>query len=416
MPGLSNRQISKKKQAAVIWDQDPGPHRCSGTSYPAMRFLNEAYFVTSQSPLRLVRLGYISKPLNHWPKIMQKSKEQKVSEAEVERFRKDLGPFVVAAETTRMAMVFTDSKTPGNHIIFANDSFLALTGYTREEVLGQNFNFMMIDKTDIGVTAQIEAAFAGNLDQDPEVHYQRKNGEEFWAAIFICPVRDEAGDVIQHFASFVDLTKHKTAQAHSAMLIDELNHRVKNTLASVQSITSQAFKNSSDLQEIRHSIESRLFALSRSHDLLTLKKWEGAGLLDLIHDALQPFGIQDQQQNRFAVTGANIRLTPKMTLALGIAFHELATNAMKYGALSNESGSITIAWTVEPAPDGDRLILHWREKGGPLVVSPSRKGFGSRVIEHGLPHELSGKVYLNYLPEGVACTIEIPISKTSLNA
>lgn len=346
---------------------------------------------------------------------MQKSKDQKNSEANVESHRKDLGPFVVAAETTRMPMVFTDAKAPGNPIIFSNDSFLKLSGYEREEVLGQDFNFMMIDKADTEVTAQIDAAFAGDLDRDPEVHCQRKDGEDFWAAVFISPVRDESGDVIQHFASFIDLTKHKTAQAHSAMLIDELNHRVKNTLASVQSIISQALKSSSDLEEIRHSIESRIFALSRSHDLLTLKKWEGAGLSDLLHDALQPFGIDDKERHRFTITGVNIRLTPKMTLALGIAFHELATNAMKYGALSNDRGSILITWTVETAPTGDRLILHWQEKGGPPVTSPSRKGFGSRVIERGLPHELSGKVYLNYLPEGVSCTINIPVPKVSLN-
>src|ERR1700730_17593093 len=218
----------------------------------------------------------------------------------------------------------------------------------------------------------------------------------FWAAIFISPVRDEGGEVVQHFASFVDLTKQKQEQAQSTMMINELNHRVKNTLATVQSIVWQALRAGSDPKVIRESIESRLFALSRSHDLLTRENWEGAGLLDLVKAALAPFGVADGRSERFVITGENLRLLPKATLALGIAFHELATNAVKYGAFSNERGLILIAWKIEPGPEGDRLILHWREKDGPPVTLPSRKGFGSQVIERGLAHELDGTVHLDY--------------------
>ena len=247
-------------------------------------------------------------------KITKKSEEQKVAEAEVEGFRKDLGPFVVAAETTRMAMVFTDAKEPGNPIIFANDTFLSLTGYDREEVLGQSFNFLMAHGADPEALAQIEAAFEGTSDSGSEIRYRRKDGSEFWAAIFISPVRDESGDVVQYFASFVDLTKHKQEQAQSKMLIDELNHRVKNTLATVQSIVWQALRTASDPKVIREAIESRLFALSRSHDLLTRENWESAGLLDLVNDALEPFGVADGRAERFVITGKNIRFPPKCGL------------------------------------------------------------------------------------------------------
>jgi PAS domain S-box-containing protein len=199
------------------------------------------------------------------PKIANQSEEQKVAEAGVESFRKDLGPFVVAAETTRMAMVFTDAKEPGHPIIFANDSFLSLTGYDREEVLGHRFSFLMARGADPKVLAQVEAAFEGGTDHGSEIRYRRKDGSVFWAAIFISPVRDEGGEVVQHFASFVDLTKQKQEQAQSTMMINELNHRVKNTLATVQSIVWQALRRGSDPKVIRESIESRLFALSRSH-------------------------------------------------------------------------------------------------------------------------------------------------------
>jgi PAS domain S-box-containing protein len=337
--------------------------------------------------------------------IANKSEEQKVAEADVESFRRDLGPFVVAAETTRMAMVFMDAKEPGHPIIFANDSFLSLSGYDRKEVLGHRFNFMMARGADPKSLAQIEAAFEGSTEHSSEIRYRRKDGSMFWAAIFISPVLDENGDIVQHFASFVDLTRQKQEQAQSTMMINELNHRVKNTLATVQSIVWQALRTVSIPEAIRESIESRLFALSRSHDLLTRENWEGAGLLDLVNEALEPFGGRTE---RFEITGKNIRLTPKATLALGIALHELATNAVKYGAFSNETGSIRIAWTIEPAPQGDRLILSWQEKNGPPVKPPTRKGFGSRVIERGLAHELEGKVHLDYRADGVVCTIDIP--------
>ena len=149
-------------------------------------------------------------------------------------------------------------------------------------------------------------------------------------------------------------------------------------------------------------------ALSRSHDLLTRENWDGAGLLDLVNEAMAPFGVANGRTERFVIAGKNIRLLPNVTLALGIAFHELATNAVKYGAFSNEAGSILLAWTIEPRPEGDRLILRWQEKDGPPVTPPTRKGFGSRVIERGLPHELEGTVNLDYQVDGVVCTINIP--------
>jgi PAS domain S-box-containing protein len=249
------------------------------------------------------------------PKITNKSEEQKFAEAEVEAFREDLGPFVVAGETTRMAMVFTDAREFDNPIIFANDSFLSLTGYGREEVLGQSFNFIMAHAADAEALAQIEAEFEGTSD-GAEIRYHRKDGSEFWAALFISPVRDESGDIVQYFASFVDLTKHKDEEAQSRMLIDELNHRVKNTLSTVQSIVWQALRTTSDPKGIRESIETRLFALSRSHDLLTRENWESVGLLDVIRDALEPFVVADGRAERLVITGQNVRFAPQAALAL----------------------------------------------------------------------------------------------------
>jgi PAS domain S-box-containing protein len=334
-----------------------------------------------------------------------KSDEQKEAEAEVETFAKALGPFVVAAQATRMPMVFTDAKTSGNPIIFVNDAFLALTGYDRADVLGHSFDLLI----DPEALAEVKAAFKTNPEVGPEIRYLRKDGSEFWASLLVSPVRDRSGAVVQHFVSLVDLTRHKEQQRHAKMLIDELNHRVKNTLSTVQSIVSQSLRTGDDPRTTRDAIDARIFALARSHDLLTQEEWESAGLRDVVNAALKPF-VAHGRADRVVVSGENIHIRPAAVLALSIALHELATNAVKYGSFSNDSGRILVEWETVAAPDGDRLKLHWRETGGPPVGTPSRSGFGSKVILSGLAHQLGGVVELAFPVEGAVCTIDIAAS------
>jgi len=349
------------------------------------------------------------------PERADKSDQQKDAESKVKSFQANLGPVVVATETTRMAMVFTDATERGNPIIFANDSFLSLTGYAREEVLGQEFNFMLAHAADAETLAQVKAEFEGTSDIISEIRYRRKDGAEFWVALFISPVRDERGHVVQYFASLVDLTKHKEEENQARKLIEELNHRVKNTLSMVRSFVRQALRFHTDPREIRDAIESRLLALSRSHDLLTRENWKSAGLRDVINDALEPFDVAGGRADRIVIVGEDIHLPPQTALVLGIGFNELATNAVKYGALSNQAGSILVDWKIEPSLGSSRLILHWQEKDGPPVTRPSRLGFGSRMIERGLAHELEGTVDIDYRPNGVVCTINIPVPQDAIN-
>ena len=339
--------------------------------------------------------------------VTAKSHVQKQDEASVDAFRRDLGPFVVAAEKTRMPMVFTGEE-PGHPVIFANDAFLALTGYAREEVLAKSFRSLLAVGVDTETMPIVEAAFRGECEKGPEIHYRRKDGSEFWASMCVSPVCNESGATVQQFVSLVDLTNHRQDNARCKMLIDELNHRVKNTLSTVQSIVTQALRRPAEPAAIREAIESRVLALSRSHDLLTSGNWDGAGLHDLIDTALHPFEVIAGQPERFKVVGDNVRLSPKTTLSLAIAIHELATNAVEYGAFSNDAGTVEIEWTLVAEPTGDRLVLRWQERDGPTVTPPSHRGFGSWVIERGLAHELGGRVTLDYHSHGVACTIDIP--------
>lgn len=338
----------------------------------------------------------------------QKSKRQRVAEAEVENFRKDLGPFVAAAEGTRMAIVFTDPKAAHNPITFANDSFLALMGYGREEVLSQSFTFLMARGADPKALPQIEAAFASLSGSELEVRYQRKDGSTFWAGVFISPVRDETGLVTQHFASFVDLTKHMLEEDRLRFLLDELNHRTQNTLATVQAIAIQTLRGAAD-PDVLEAFQGRILALSKAHSLLGRENWDSAGLHEVIAAILQPYGMSDRRGDQFAIDGADVRLKPKAALAIALVIHELATNAAKHGALSgNAAGLIAIAWHIEPTPQGDRMQLTWHESGGPSVVPPVHKGFGSRLIESGLAQELNGQASIDYHESGVKCNISMP--------
>ncbi len=201
-----------------------------------------------------------------------------------------------------------------------------------------------------------------------------------------------------------DITERKRAEEHQQLLINELNHRVKNTLATVQSIAAQTLRHAGSPQAARTDFEGRLMALSRTHDVLTRENWEGADLRDLVAQAIEPYS--HAHEHRLRAVGPPIRLLPGTALALALALQELATNAVKHGALSTDSGQVRIEWSVEHAPTPPRLHLRWEESGGPPVQPPTRRGFGTRLIERSLASDLGGEVRLEFAEAGVACAVE----------
>jgi two-component sensor histidine kinase len=208
-----------------------------------------------------------------------------------------------------------------------------------------------------------------------------------------------------------EIAERREAERHRVLLINELNHRVKNTLATVQSIAAQTLRTSVNDGEARHRLDARLMALSDAHNLLTEHNWEGATLDRVADMALRPH--RNDREDRFDIQGPDLRVLPKTALALAMALHELATNASKYGALSNTSGRVQLHWQVAQEENGPRLHVVWSEKDGPPVTPPSRRGFGSRLIERGLAAELGGSVELTYPAEGVVCTINAPLPATA---
>ena len=199
----------------------------------------------------------------------------------------------------------------------------------------------------------------------------------------------------------IDITDRKHAEQQRTLLINELNHRVKNTLATVQSLAAQSLRGRGGV-DARQRFEARLSALALAHDLLTVEGWRGAALGDVVERAVSPFRAGD---DRIEIRGAAVRLSPKQALAISMALHELGTNALKYGALSNRDGRVSIGWQATNPASNALIELVWDESGGPPVAPPARKGFGSRLLERNLARELGGPTTIEYRPVGLICRI-----------
>jgi two-component sensor histidine kinase len=194
-------------------------------------------------------------------------------------------------------------------------------------------------------------------------------------------------------------------EALLTLMVNELTHRVKNTLATVQSIAGQTFRNSADPAEATRKFDERLRALGDVYDLLSGERWANADLREIVHDALEPFAASGT--HRVNISGPEIRLAPRAALMVSLVLHELATNATKYGALSVPAGQVSVSWMpVEP----DRMQLIWREQGGPPTQPPTRRGFGSRLIEEGFPAQLRARATMDFRDGGLVCTLECPRS------
>ncbi len=233
-------------------------------------------------------------------------------------------------------------------------------------------------------------------------------GDTRWWDTTVSPILSEnpgeEGRVIRVLATSRDVTGEMRAEAHRQLLVNELNHRVKNTLATIQSIASQSLRNAGVDLSVRGALEGRLMAIAATHNVLTDENWSAASLRQIIDGSVTPYRSNPGQ---LTISGDDLMISPKPAVVLALAFHELAINALKYGALSTPGGHVDIGWSLV---DGDQLNLSWTEQGGPPVRPPERRGFGSRIVELALPNELNGEVDVDYHPQGLRCRIHAPLA------
>jgi PAS domain S-box-containing protein len=463
-------------------------------------------------------------------------------------------PFASAVRATRMPMLITDPNQPDNPIVFMNDAFTKLTGYTRDEVMGKNCRFLQGPATNREDVTRIRNAIARREPIEIDLLNYRKDGSTFWNRLLLSPVFTEAGDLSYFFASQFDvspernrvqelqlshseleseierrmldlmanesrirfilnaagmgiwtldlsnerlvsssqckanfgrdphapfsydelkaavvpedrarwdrvigeaiaqgtefdieyriktplgetrwiqmrgqstrdltdnpsmmsgvsleITERKEAEEHRKLLARELNHRVKNMLATTQAVFVQSLRSAKDLKEAQDIAVGRIHSLATAQDLLTQEGWSSATLRDVVERSLAPFSSAD-----FAIAGPRILLGAKAVSTLSLTVHELATNSLKHGALSSEMGSVTISWDVLPGSP-EMLRFQWSEMGGPPVEEPRVRGFGSRVVERLVSAELGGTAKIDFRRSGILYELLAPMANLADN-
>jgi len=320
----------------------------------------------------------------------------------------------LSAETHRLRTLF--EQAPGFIAVITGPELrfqLANAAYRRlvsgRDVVGKTVAEALPEVVDQGFTAlldQVRATGEAYIGRGASVMLEAESGgslEERFLDFIYQPI-SIGGEVTGVFVQGHDVTDQRRAEEHQKLLINELNHRVKNTLSIVQALAMQSFNDRAEPAAARESFDARLNALSAAHNLLTMESWESAGLFETIEASVA--ATMGPDSGRVSLHGPDILLAPQTAVSLAMAIHELCTNAIKYGALSNETGTVDVRWTASPGLD--KLVdvaIEWTESGGPPVKAPTRRGFGTRLIQRGLSAELRSQVTLDFRETGLKCTI-----------
>jgi two-component sensor histidine kinase len=309
-------------------------------------------------------------------------------------------------------------RGPNHVFVLANEAYRHIVG--ERDLIGKSVREAMPELAGQGFFELLDQVYATGKPfighQMPAKIQRQPDGpaEQIFVDFVYQPIIGADGQVSSIFVEGSDVTARVRAAEYQQLLLNELNHRVKNALATVQSIVSQTLRNAPTPPEARTLIEQRMIALSRAYDVLTQEKREGADLHAIVDQALALF--RDPQHDRFHVRGPRLRLSPRMALDLAMALHELGTNAVKFGALSNASGTVDLVWAVDRHSTPPHLKLRWTEKGGPPVEPPRRCGFGTRLIERSLAQDLGGEARIEFAPTGVICMVDTPLAQAEGSA
>jgi len=293
-------------------------------------------------------------------------------------------------------------------VMIWNKGACLLMGWTEEEMLRQPAAlFFTPEDRQAGIPhGEMKSSIENGRASDERWHV-KKDGSRFWASGEMMPLKDEAG-VVQGFVKIIrDQTSRRRAEERQALLSQELAHRVKNTLAVVQAISSQTLRDEIPFAVARDSFNSRLMALARAQDVLMHGSWTAASLRELVDGVARLHGNGDP--NRFHYAGPDVRIGPRAAMSFALVLHEMCTNAVKYGALSVPQGKVSVLWeTIDEA--GPQLWFRWEEMNGPPVVPPAKRGFGSRLIEHSFSQHSGGTEKLDYAATGVRLSVKFPLA------
>jgi PAS domain S-box-containing protein len=284
----------------------------------------------------------------------------------------------------------------------------AMLGRSIEDILGRTDEDILPRDAGQTVVALKREALTSGKAQRAEIALEDGQGVR-WHDLHIEPLRNEAGDIVGLTCAAVDVTERKEGEAHLRLLLRELTHRSKNLLAVIQAMARQTARHAGSIEVFLDQFAARLQALAASHDLLVRESWYGASIGELIHSQLAVY--IDRIDSQVALDGPAVALKPEAAQNLGLALHELANNAVKFGALSVPDGRVSISWNRREGEGGGVLQFDWRERHGPAVKPRRKQGFGSMVIERNLARALDAKIDLDFNPDGLHCHITIPASQ-----
>jgi PAS domain S-box-containing protein len=295
---------------------------------------------------------------------------------------------------------------PDGAVTFVNDRWLEFCGITPERN-GRGWPQLVLHPDDRArCLERWTCALADGTDYEIEVRHRRHDGDYRWFLTRAMPVRDAEGRITAWFGSTTDIHDRKQAEEHQRRLAAELSHRVKNTLAVVKALVERTGANATSVPGFLEAFSGRIQALGAAHQALIASDWRGARLAEIIEAAVAPYLDEGTRIGREV---QDTSLPPDVALTLALALHELATNAAKYGALSNERGRITIAAHTVATAGAPELRLTWQEQNGPAVRPPETQGFGTTMLSQAIAYQHHGQVELQWREEGLVCTLSLPL-------
>lgn len=313
----------------------------------------------------------------------------------------DLARLAAIVSSSEDAIV---SKTLGGIVTSWNAGAVRIFGYEPEEMIGQPIWRIIPPELHAEEESILARLRRGERVEHFDTERVGKDGRRVFASVTVSPIRNAAGEIVGASKVARDISQRRRAEELQRLLVGELNHRVKNTLATIQAIARQSLRLEPSPSRFVASFTGRLQALARAHDILVHGDMQRGELGDLVREQVE-LGSRD---GRISVSGPKVALDARTALQMALVLHELATNARKYGALSTPGGRLLVAWTAEAAGDARELVLDWRESGVVLRGPPAAPGFGTVLIERSLLAN-GGQTELRYLPDGFACQIRLPV-------
>jgi PAS domain S-box-containing protein len=321
----------------------------------------------------------------------------------------DLRLLQAAVEATGEAILITtaDLDEPGPVIVYANPAFTKLSGYEAREVVGRSPRFLQGEGTDRAALERTRASLmAGEPFQGEALNY-RKDGSTYMVEWLITPVRDGGGCITNWVSAQRDVTERRAFEDRQALMVRELHHRVKNTLATVQAVLNATMRSSVTMAEFSRAFGGRIVSLARTHALITEDEAQVASFEGLLRAELDAYN----EGGRIRLEGPRLKLPSDLAVPVSMALHELTTNALRHGALGHPDGRVVVSWAVEDGPDGPWLAWTWNEHDGPPPALPTREGFGTRLLNKILTAQVAAEVEISFDDDGLRIDVRLPLGR-----